>query len=56
MRDVPQDQEEWEMTVVFEDGTKAKPKTVKGLGNALDFEEKQTRKKNVSHVDSKRTK
>lgn len=54
MRDVPQDQEVWEMVIVYIDGTQSAPKRVKGLGNALDFEEKQTRKRNVSMVKSKR--
>lgn len=56
MRDVPQDQEVWEMTVHLTDGTVMPVKKVKGLGNALDFEEKMTRKKHVSHVESKRIK
>lgn len=54
MRDVPQDREVWEMTVVKIDGTRLPVKRVKGLGNALDYEEKQTRKRDVSHVESKR--
>lgn len=54
MVDVPQDREVWEMTVVKADGTRMPTKTVTGLGNALDYEEKQTRKRDVSHVESKR--
>lgn len=54
MVDVPQDREVWDCTVVKVDGTRMPTKRITGLGNALDYEEKQTRKRDVSHVESKR--
>jgi len=56
MTNVRPEDEEWEMTIHYLDGTTSKPKKVKGLGAALEYEERQTRNRKVEKVTGKRVK
>lgn len=53
MRPMLPEDEMWELTPVYKDGTEGKTIKVKGLGQSLSREEKIMRNRNVRFVKSK---